>query len=110
MIDWNSVANEAAELLSGYLKIKSVNPPGDERETGAFLSGHLRQRNLESTLYSSAPNRLNLVARLRGDGTKKPILLYNHMDVVEADLAVGRVIPLAAKSGMAMSGAVARST
>ena len=85
MIDWETVANEAAELLSGYLKIKSLNPPGDERATADFLSAQLRQRGLESTLYKSAPNRVNLVARLPGDGRKKPILLYNHMDVVEAD-------------------------
>jgi acetylornithine deacetylase/succinyl-diaminopimelate desuccinylase-like protein len=85
MIDWNSIGEEAAQVLSSYLKIKSLNPPGDERETAEFLSAQLRQRGLEPTTYTSAANRVNLLARLRGDGSKKPILLYNHMDVVEAD-------------------------
>jgi len=87
MIDWDSLTNVAAQLLSGYLQIQSLNPPGDERATADFLASELRQRGLEPTLYESAPNRVNLVARLPGNGTKKPILLYNHMDVVEADPA-----------------------
>ncbi len=85
MIDWNAIGDEAAQLLSGYLKIKSLNPPGDERETAEFLTAQLRQRGLEPKIYTSAPNRVNLVARLPGDGSKKPILLYSHMDVVEVD-------------------------
>lgn len=85
MIDWSAIGDEAAHLLSSYLKIKSINPPGDERETAEFLTVLLRERGLESKLYFSAPNRVNLVARLPGDGSKKPILLFNHMDVVEAD-------------------------
>lgn len=85
MIDWDSLAGEASGLLSSYLRIKSVNPPGNERAAAGFLSDQLRQRGLEPALYPSVENRANLVARLRGNGTKKPILLYNHMDVVEAD-------------------------
>lgn len=85
MINWDSLTNEAAQLLSGYLQIQSLNPPGDERAAADFLAAELRRRGLEPTFYESAPNRVNLVARLRGNGKKKPILLYNHMDVVEAD-------------------------
>jgi len=85
MIEWKDVGEEAAQILSRYLKIRSLNPPGDERETADFLTALLHERGLEPKVYSSAPNRVNLVARLPGDGSKKPILLYNHMDVVEAD-------------------------
>lgn len=85
MIDWNAIGDEAGQLLSSYLQIKSINPPGDERETAAFLSSLLRDRGFEPQIYTSAPNRINLLARLSGDGSKKPILLYHHMDVVAAD-------------------------
>jgi len=85
MIDWNAIGDEAAQLLSGYLKIKSINPPGDERETAEYLCMLLNKRGLEAKRYSSGFNRVNLVARLAGDGSKKSILLFNHMDVVEAD-------------------------
>ncbi len=72
MIDWDSLTNVAAQLLSGYLQIQSLNPPGDERATADFLAAELRLRGLEPTYYESAPNRVNLVARLPGNGTKKP--------------------------------------
>jgi acetylornithine deacetylase/succinyl-diaminopimelate desuccinylase-like protein len=85
MIDWDAIAREAADLLSGYLRIRSVNPPGDESEAAACLADALRARGLAPELYESAPNRVNLLARLRGDGSRRPVLLYNHMDVVEAD-------------------------
>lgn len=85
MIDWNAIGDEATQLLSSYLKIESLNPPGDERETAEFLTTQLRVRGLEPKNYASAPNRVNLVARLHGDGSKKPIVLFHHMDVVEAD-------------------------
>lgn len=85
MIDWDSVGAEAGQLLSGYLRQRSVNPPGDERVAAEFLAAQLRQRGMEARLYTSAPNRVNLTVRLPGNGSKKPILLYNHMDVVEAD-------------------------
>lgn len=87
MIDWQNLTAQGAELLSAYLKIPSLNPPGDERAAADFLSAELRQRGLEPKVFESAPNRFNLVARLPGNGSKKPILLYNHMDVVEADPA-----------------------
>ena len=85
MINWNTITDEAAQILSDYLKIQSLNPPGDERETAEFLSNLLSERGLKAKTYTSAPNRINLLARLPGDGSKKPILLYNHMDVVEAN-------------------------
>lgn len=85
MTDWDSLTNEAAQLLSGYLQIASLNPPGDERAAAHYLADALRQRGFAPKIYESAPRRVNLLARLPGDGTKKPILLYNHMDVVEAD-------------------------
>ncbi len=87
MIHWESLTREAAQLLSGYLQIASLNPPGDERAAAQYLAESLQQRGFEPKIYESAPNRANLVARLPGDGTKKPLLLYNHMDVVEADPA-----------------------
>ncbi len=85
MIDWDSVAQEAAQLLSVYLRIRSLNPPGDEREAAAFLAARLGERGFETQIYESGENRVNLTARLRGDGSRRPIVLYHHMDVVDAD-------------------------
>ena len=85
MINWTELKNEAAELLSEYIKIQSLNPPGNEREAVKFLDQKLRSFGFEPRIYESGENRFNLLARLPGNGKKKPILLYHHMDVVEAD-------------------------
>lgn len=84
-IDWQAVGAEATDLLSRYLRIDTTNPPGDEERAAEFLAQALRERGLEPRLYRSAPGRANLVARLRGEGQRGPILLLHHMDVVPAD-------------------------
>lgn len=85
MIDWNDIEAQAGRLLSEYLKIPSLNPPGDEQAAADYLAGLLAARGLPPKLFTSAPGRVNLTARLPGDGSQRPILLYHHMDVVEAD-------------------------
>lgn len=84
-IDWDAIGDEAASLLSGYLKTRTVNPPGNERLAADFLSGQLQARGFETTLWEAAPGRANLVARLTGDGSRRPIILLHHLDVVAAD-------------------------
>ena len=85
MIDWQAAGEEATQLLRRYVQIDTTNPPGNERAAAEFLAEVLRQRHLEPRLYESAPGRANLVARLRGEGERGPVLLLHHMDVVPAD-------------------------
>lgn len=85
MIDWGTVEQQAAKLLSEYLRIPTINPPGDTTAAVDFLKRQLRERGISSETFVSNPGRINLLARLPGNGQKKSILLYNHMDVVEVD-------------------------
>ena len=86
-MDWQAVSEEAAQLLSRYVQIDTTNPPGNERPAAEFLAQALCERGPEPRLYESGPNRANLVARVRGEGGRGPILLLHHMDVVVADPA-----------------------
>src|SRR5262249_28124699 len=52
-----------------------------------LLAGELADAGLEPQVLESAPGRGNVVARLRGSGTRAPLLLSAHLDVVEADAA-----------------------
>ena len=83
------VGERAARLLSEYIQINTTNPPGNEAQAAAFFAQQLRQRGLEPEIFTTAPGRANVVARLRskGDGSKGPLLLLHHMDVVTADPA-----------------------
>ena len=92
-VDWETIGNEAASLLSGYLKTRTVNPPGNERLAADYLQGQLAVRGFETNLWEAAPGRANLMARLKGGGpvvagrggSQRPIILLHHMDVVAAD-------------------------
>ena len=82
--DWSEVGREATELLQQYLRINNTNPPGNEIEAARWLQAVLARDGIEATILEPAPGKANLVARLRGTGAGRPIVLLNHMDVVEA--------------------------
>lgn len=84
-IDWEEVTEEATDLLSRYIAIDTSNPPGNEETAALFLADVLHREGLEARLYQAAPGRANLSARLAGDGSKRPLILLNHTDVVPAE-------------------------
>ena len=80
----------AAALLSEAIRVRTVNPPGDERPLAELLVGRLRRAGLEAevieTPRGSAPlGRAAAWGVLRGSGHGKPIVLLSHLDVVPAD-------------------------
>jgi acetylornithine deacetylase/succinyl-diaminopimelate desuccinylase-like protein len=80
---------EATDVLSRLIQFDTVNPPGNERACQEWLKAYLEDAGLECELYAAdeAPERPNLVARLRGDADG-PILGYlSHVDTVLADAA-----------------------
>jgi len=82
--EWRALGNEAAQLLSQYLRINTTNPPGNERRAADWLAAVLAREGIEAQVFEPAPGKANLYARLRGDGSARPIILLNHMDVVLA--------------------------
>ena len=85
--DWPALTNEAAQLLSRYVQIDTTNPPGNELAAAKFLKSTLAEAGIGATIYPSAENRGNLLARLPGSGRGQPIVLLHHMDVVPAEAA-----------------------
>ena len=82
LVDWDAVGSEAIDHLVELVKIPSVNPPGNETEVAEYVRAVLAAEGIESRLYALDPARANLVARLEGNGSKKPILIMGHTDVV----------------------------
>ena len=60
-IDWNVVEKEAVNILSKYLQINTVNPPGNETEGAKFLQEILKKEGVESDIYESQPGRGSLI-------------------------------------------------
>ena len=92
-IDWDGVTREATDLLCRYIAVDTSNPPGNERAGAEFLAQVLRDHGIASETYASEPERANLAARLHGDGSKRPLVLLNHIDVVPAEREFWQVDP-----------------
>ncbi len=94
-IDWDEWTTRATDWLSDYIRVDTVNPPGNEMRACDWLGRILDAEGIPYTLYRSAPERANLVARLSGTGTRgKGLILLNHTDVVPFERAHWTVDPL----------------
>jgi acetylornithine deacetylase/succinyl-diaminopimelate desuccinylase-like protein len=84
-VDWDSAGDEAAAILAAYLRVDTINPPGNESRGAEFLAEVLRREGIESTIHEHAPGRGTLVARLQGSGEEPPFCMMSHIDVVTAE-------------------------
>lgn len=92
-VDWEALEDEAVATLSRYIKIDTTNPPGNELKAAAFLKSILDKEGIETRVIESAPGRANLYARLRGNDSKKAVVLMHHMDVVPAEAKLWKEPP-----------------
>jgi acetylornithine deacetylase/succinyl-diaminopimelate desuccinylase-like protein len=84
-MDWDQLFEEATHYLQQYLRINTVNPPGNEVEGARFFKNIFDGESIPCQLFEPSPGRGNLLATLKGSGKKKPILLLSHMDVVPVE-------------------------
>ncbi|WP_080834304.1 M20 family metallopeptidase [Cohnella massiliensis] len=72
------------ELLGDLIRFKSVNPTGSEGETAAYIAKAMKAAGCEVELQEVEPGRPNVLARLKGTGGGRTVILNTHMDVVPA--------------------------
>ena len=77
-------SEEGLDLLRSLIRIDTSNPPGNEEAAVQFIEAWLRKEGIASEIFSPAPRRGNLLARLKGKKTGEPIVLLGHIDVVPA--------------------------
>jgi len=82
LIDWDEVGEEAVNHLVELVQINTSNPPGNETEVANYLQAALAAEGIDSEMFALDPARANLVARIKGNGSKRPILIMGHTDVV----------------------------
>jgi acetylornithine deacetylase/succinyl-diaminopimelate desuccinylase-like protein len=98
--DFEALGFEAAQRLGEYLRIRTINPPGNETAGAKWLQQVLVREGIESRIFESAPGRGNLYARLPGDGSRRPIVLLSHIDVVPATDSAWQVSPWSGETRM----------
>ena len=85
--EWDAINSETLQRFQAMLQVDTSNPPGNEAVLAEQLAEILRAEDIDVELYSRDPTRSNLVARLPGNGSKEPLLLMAHLDVVTVDPA-----------------------
>jgi acetylornithine deacetylase/succinyl-diaminopimelate desuccinylase-like protein len=76
---------ETLRHFQAIVRMNSTDPPGNEKPVVDYLKGVLEAEGIAVEIFSVEPNRPNLVARLRGSGKKKPLLMMGHSDTVNID-------------------------
>ena len=78
----------AREIYKELVEINTTDTPaGNVTKAAEAMAARLRAAGFADAdirLLGPAPNKFNLVARYRGTGTKRPMLLLAHLDVVDA--------------------------
>ncbi len=81
-INWEDLQQEAVDLLVQYLRIDTTNPPGNEIKAAGFFAEICKREGIEHRVFEPFPGRGILWARIKGDGSRRPVILLNHTDVV----------------------------
>jgi len=95
--DWSTASRETLGHLQAMIRLNTVNPPGNELQVARHLEAALKAEGIETHLFEPTPGRGALVARLKGNGSKQPVLIMGHMDVVGVERDKWSVDPFAAE-------------
>jgi acetylornithine deacetylase/succinyl-diaminopimelate desuccinylase-like protein len=83
--DWSQVEAETMQHFQTLLRFDTSDPPGTEIEAAEYLKQVLEKEGIAVEMFALEPHRPNLVARLKGNGTLRPLLIMGHTDVVNVD-------------------------
>ena len=93
--DFTGNREEAIRNLQGLIRIDTSNPPGNETKAVEFIKAILDKEGIASEVFATDKNRANLVARIKGNGKERPLLLMGHTDVVGVEREKWTVDPFA---------------
>src|SRR5436309_2484283 len=95
--DWSKVNEEAMRHFQALVQIDTTDPPGNETRVVEYVKKVLEAEGIPVTVAAKDPARANLIARLKGNGSKKPLLIMGHSDTVKVDLAKWTFPPFSAR-------------
>src|SRR4030042_6532467 len=87
-LNWQAETQETVRHLARLIQAETTNPPGNELPAIMIVKDILEDAGFPGAdfkILESAPKRVNLVARIKGDGTQRPFLMSGHVDVVPVE-------------------------
>jgi acetylornithine deacetylase/succinyl-diaminopimelate desuccinylase-like protein len=95
--DWSKINDEAMRHFQALVQIDSTDPPGNETRVAEYVKKTLEADGIPAMLPASDPARANVIARVKGNGSKRPLLIMGHSDTVRVDPAKWTFGPFSAK-------------
>ena len=91
--DWTAVEPEALSIYQALIRFDSTTAEKPEAE---WLKALFDQAGIPARILALDPARPNVVARLAGNGTKRPLLILGHLDTVGVDASKWTFPPFSA--------------
>lgn len=88
---------ETLQHFQALVRLDTSSPPGNETRAVEYLKQVFEKEGIPYQVFAKDPARANIVARLKGNGKKRPILVMGHTDVVTVDPAKWTHPPFAAE-------------
>lgn len=85
--NWAAIDAETLKHFTAIVKLNTTDPPGGEKPVVDYLKQVLEAEGIPTQTFAKEAHRPNLVARLKGNGKQKPLLLMGHTDTVNVDPA-----------------------
>ena len=96
MSDAVTAQDEVVDLLVDLIRINTSNPTHPERPAAEWVAAKLDEVGIASQIIEASPGRASTIARIEGaDGSRPPLLIHGHLDVVPAEAAEWSVDPFA---------------
>ena len=83
--DFVALETETLRHFQALVRMDTSDPPGVEKPAADYVKQVLEAEGIPVQLLAADPNRPNVVARLKGSGRKRPLLIVGHLDTVNVD-------------------------
>ncbi|HEX7236937.1 MAG TPA: M20/M25/M40 family metallo-hydrolase [Gammaproteobacteria bacterium] len=85
--DQAAIDAETLRHFQALVRLDTQSPPGNEKLAADYLVQVLNREGIPVQVFALEAERPNVVARLAGNGSKRPLLIMGHTDVVTVDPA-----------------------
>lgn len=83
--NWAAIEAETLKHFQAIIRMDTTDPPGGEKPVADYLKQVLEAEGIPVQVFAKEPNRPNIVARIKGTGRQRPLLLMGHTDTVNVD-------------------------
>lgn len=83
--DWTDIEAETLRHFQALVQFNTQDPPGREEEAANYLQKVMTAAGIDVSMHALEAHRPNVLARLKGNGSKRPLLIMGHTDTVNVD-------------------------